>query len=351
MNKNYKNQNLIVSPLSAYQVLGLTANGAKGKTLKEMITALGNKNLEELNKINTNILKLTKKFTTVEIANAIFTFEIPKKSFSAISSRYGATVEILRSAAQINAWCKEKTHGKIKKIVDSLPNLAFMVLLNAVYFKGKWEEKFKERDTRKKTFYNCNDKSKAKEVERMSIQKKFRYYSDKELQMVELPYQKDSMSAIIILPNRNKNINEFISEMSDDKIQLLIKKMDSGNEIALALPKFELKFESDLNDVLSKLGIHDAFNKKLADFRELIEKKDRPIWIDLVKQKAYLKVDEEGTEAAAVTGITMDEIDPHEEEPKIIIPFIVDRPFLFMIRNKNMPKNYEMLFMSKIEKL
>jgi len=351
MNKKYKNENLIVSPLSAYQVLGLTANGAKGKTLKEMLTALGNKNLEELNKINTNILKLTKKFTTVEIANAIFTFEIPKKSFSAISSRYGATVEILRSAAQINAWCKEKTHGKIKKIVDSLPNLAFMVLLNAVYFKGKWEEKFEERDTRKKTFYNCNDKSKAKEVERMSIQKKFRYYSDKELQMVELPYQKDSMSAIIILPNRNKNINEFISEMSDDKIQLLIKKMDSGNEIALALPKFELKFESDLNDVLSKLGIHDAFNKKLADFRELIEKKDRPIWIDLVKQKAYLKVDEEGTEAAAVTGITMDEIDPHEEEPKIIIPFIVDRPFLFMIRNKNMPKNYEMLFMSKIEKL
>jgi serine protease inhibitor len=79
MNKKYKNENLIVSPLSAYQVLGLTANGAKGKTLKEMLTALGNKNLEELNKINTNILKLTKKFTTVEIANAIFTFEIPKK--------------------------------------------------------------------------------------------------------------------------------------------------------------------------------------------------------------------------------------------------------------------------------
>jgi len=261
MNKNYKNQNLIVSPLSAYQVLGLTANGAKGKTLKEMITALGNKNLEELNKINTDILKLTKKFTTIEIANAVFTLFPPKKSFLAVSSRYGATVERLRSAAQVNAWCKEKTHGKIKKILDSLPQRPLMVLLNAVYFKGKWAEKFDERDTRKKKFYNCNDKSKAKEVERMSIQKEFRYYSDKELQMVELPYQKDSMSAIIILPKRNKNINEFISEMSDDKIQLLIKKMNSGNEIALALPKFKLEFESSLNSVLSKLGIHDAFNE------------------------------------------------------------------------------------------
>lgn len=148
-----------------------------------------------------------------------------------------------------------------------------MVLINVVYFKGKWAEKFDERDTRKKTFYNCNDKSQAKKVEKMSIQKEFRYYSDKELQMVELPYQKDSMSAIIILPNRNKNINEFISEMCDEKIQILIKKMNSGNEIALALPRFELEFESGLNNVLRKLGISDAFNENLADFYGLIEQK------------------------------------------------------------------------------
>jgi len=81
MNKKYINQNLIVSPLSAYQVLGLTANGAKGRTLKEMISVLGNKDLEELNKINAEILKLTKKFTTVEIANAVMTKFTPKKPF------------------------------------------------------------------------------------------------------------------------------------------------------------------------------------------------------------------------------------------------------------------------------
>ena len=349
MNKNFINKNLIVSPLSAYQVLGLTANGAKGNTLKEMISALGNKDLEELNKINAEILKLTKKFTTVEIANAVMTKFTPKKTFLAASSRYGATVETLKSVSQVNGWCNAKTHGKISKIIDSLSPYTLMVLLNAVYFKGKWEEEFDKRDTVKKTFYNCNDKSKVKEVERMSTTKYFPYYSDKELQVVELPYQKDSMSAIIILPNRNKNINELISEMTDDRIQRLIKKMNTENEIALALPKFELRFESSLKDVLIKLGIHDAFDENLADFSEMREQKD--IYISNVIQKTYLKVDEEGTEATAVTGVIMDKIASAEEEEKLIIPFIIDRPFLFMIRNRNIPKNYEMLFMSKIENL
>ena len=312
-----------------------------------MISTLGNKDLEELNKINIEILKLTKTFTTVEIANAVMTKFTPKKAFLAASSGYGATVETLKSASQVNGWCKAKTHGKIQKIVDSLSPDKLMVLFNAVYFKGKWEEEFGKRDTVKKTFYNCNDKSKAKEVERMSTTKYLPYYSNKELQIVELPYQKDSMSAIIILPNRNKNINELISEMTDDRIQHLIKKMSTENEIALALPKFELSFESSLKDILIKLGIHDAFDEDAADFREMKELKD--IYISKVIQKTYLKIDEEGTEAAAVTAVIMDKSIVSDEKRKLKIPFIIDRPFLFLIRNRNMPKNYEMLFMSKIE--
>ncbi len=346
MNKNFKNENLIVSPLSAYQVLSLTANGAKGKTQKEMISALGNKNLEELNKINTDILYLTKELKTVEIANSVMTKFPPKKSFLAASSRYGATVETLKSVAQVNAWSNAKTHGKIPTILNSLPPKTLMILLNAVYFKGKWEEAFDKEDTKKKTFYNCNDKSKAKQVERMSIREKFQYYSDKELQMVELPYQKDSMSAIIILPNKNKNINELISEMSDEKIQRLIKKMNL-EKVVLALPKFELRFESSLNDVLSKLGIHDALDENSADFSGM--KEEIKLFINKVIQKTYLKVDEEGTEAAAVTAVTVSSNSASRID--LTIPFIIDRPFLFMIRNKDMPKNYEMLFMCKIEKL
>ena len=174
MNKNYKNENLIVSPISAYQILGLTANGAKGKTQKEMISALENKNLEELNKINTDILYLTKELKTVEIANSIMTKFPPKKSFLAASSRYGATVETLKSVAQVNAWSNAKTHGKIPTILNSLSPKTLMILLNAVYFKGKWEEAFDKEDTKKKTFYNCNDKSKAKQVYKRKIPVLFR---------------------------------------------------------------------------------------------------------------------------------------------------------------------------------
>ena len=148
LNKNYKNENIIVSPLSVYQILGLTANGAKGKTLKEIISALGNKNLKEVNKINADILKLAKELRTVEIANAVMTKFPPKKSFLATFYRYGATVETLKSVSQINAWCNEKTHGKIPKILDSLPPTTLMILLNVVYFKGKWKEEFDIKDTR-----------------------------------------------------------------------------------------------------------------------------------------------------------------------------------------------------------
>ena len=151
--------------------------------------------------------------------------------------------------------------------------------------------------------------------------------------MVELPYQKDSMSTIIILPNRNKNIKELIFEMSDVKMQCLIKKINERNEeIILDLPKFELRFESGLNDVLGKLGIHDAFNERLTDFSKMREEKD--LFINNVIQKIYLKVDEEGAEAAAVTGIKITEPVSDNQKPNLIIPFIIDRPFLFMIRNR-----------------
>ena len=149
MNKGNLNDNLLVSPLSAYQVLGLTANGAKGKTLEQMLLALGNKSLEELNKINKEILNLSKQLSTVELANAIMTLIKPKQSFLDASALYEATVEPLKNVAQINNWCNLKTHGTIKKIIDELPSGTIMVLLNAVYFKGTWKTEFDQKKTSK----------------------------------------------------------------------------------------------------------------------------------------------------------------------------------------------------------
>ena len=107
---------MIISPLSAYQVLSLAANGAEENTLTEMVSALGGKNLEELNKINMQILNEVKNFSTVEIANAIMTRFNPNKKFVTSGQKYGASIQTLKSVSQVNSWCNAKTHGKIKKI-------------------------------------------------------------------------------------------------------------------------------------------------------------------------------------------------------------------------------------------
>jgi len=345
MNKQFINQNLIVSPLSAYQILSLAANGAEENTLTEMVSALEGKSLQQLNLINMKILNEFKKFSTVEIANAIMSKFAPNQKFVASGQKFGASIEKLKSAAQVNDWCKAKTHGKIKKIIDKLPNEVKMLLLNAVYFKGSWSIPFIERNTMKKPFYNLNDKSKEKKVDRMKNEDDFSYYEDKEVQLIRLRYKKDSMSAIVILPNEKKNINEFISELTDEKLLHLLKKMYK-RKVILELPKFELKFSSKLNSVLQKLGMKEAFDRKFANFKGI----GGDLYIDEVIQKTYLKVDEKGTEAAAVTAIKFIPRGIKRGEPKIY-SMIVDRPFLFLLKNDKLPTNIGMLFMSKIEKL
>ena len=342
INKQYANKNLYVSLLSAYQVLGLTANGAVGKTLQDMLIALGNTSLEELNNINKNILDISKKFSTIEIANAIMTFYRPKQGFMDAASIYEATVEPLRNAQQINNWCNLKTHGKIQKILEQIPANTVMILLNAIYFKGKWKTKFDEKKTKKKAFYNLNSKSKGVLVDTMYLEKKFNYYEDKEVQIIELPYKQDSMSAVILLPNEDLNINNFITGLNDEKLQRLIKRM-STQKVKLELPKFTLDFSSSLNEALKKMGMVEPF-KGYADFTGILD--GGGIYISDVFQKSYLSVDEKGTEAAASTSVTV-----IKKSIQRFYSMFINRPFLFMLRNEDLPQGYEMLFMAKVEKL
>ena len=335
MNLENINKNLTVSPLSAYQVLGLTANGAKGTTLEEMLECLGNESLEELNSINQQILSIFKSFTSLEIANAVMTKYRPKQTFFDASELYEATVEPLQSLAQVNNWCNLKTHGTIPTILDELPANTLMVLLNALYFKGTWKTEFDVRNTTQKTFYNFGKT--AKKVDTMILREKFNYYYDRQVQVIELPYTKDSMTAVIILPYEGKDINEYIRDLDDDKIHSYIKKM-TEEVVDLELPKFTLEFSAELNNVLQKMGMIRAF-KGNADFTNMI---DGSVYIDKVVQKTYISVDEHGTEASGATAVII------RKGPTIMA---INRPFIFMLRNKNLPANHEMLFMAKIEQL
>ena len=345
INKEYIKKNVVVSPLSAYQVLSLTSNGANGNTLQQMVSTLSSNALDRLNINNFQILKAFKNFTSLEIANAVMTAFNPERNFVDISLAYDATVGPLVSVDQVNQWCNEKTHGKITKILDNFPANTVMVLLNAIYFKGLWKKEFNPKLTRKADFYNYGDKNSVAKVDMMYIKDTFSYYEDKNVQIINIPFKKDSVSALILLPREN-NINDFLADLNDEKLNNYIRKM-FFEKVELKLPKFELEFSAQLNTALQNLGMKDAFNEGTADFSKM--KKQNDIYIGKVLQKAYLKIDETGAEAAAVTSVIMvtKSAGPMFREKRMV----VDRPFIMMLRSSQLPKDNDVLFTAKIETL
>ncbi len=345
MNKEFMSKNLLISPLSAYQVLSLTTNGARGKTYKEMLSSLAGNNIYELNDINYSILKAAKEFSSIELANAVMTAFIPEERFTDIAYKYEATVEALRDVEQVNYWCKIKTHEKINKILDSIEPNTLMILLNAVYFKGMWTKQFDPQNTKKGYFYNFGEDKNGVQVDMMYIKEKFYYYENEFMQVIEIPFAKDSSSAIVFLPNKDYDINTFIGELDDEKINFYLEHLYFQYEVDLTLPKFELEFSSELNNALQKLGMNDAFNPAKADLTGM--RKEGNIYISKVIQKTYLKVDENGAEAAAVTAVVIKTRGIGTKTKRMI----VNRPFVMVIKSSELPKNNDILFMAKIEKL
>ena len=345
INKDNKNKNFVFSPMSIYQILSLTANGARGNTLHEMVKALSGNSITELNRINSEILNAAKNFTSIEIANAIMTRIEPLDEFKKIAYSYDATIEKLKSADQVNSWCFLKTHGKILQIVDQLDPLTKMMLLNAIYFKGTWKKKFKPEKTQKKYFYNFGDQTKPVQVNMMNLETKFNYYSDEKVQVIEIPFSKDSVSAVIFLPQKLQNINDFIAELDDQKIKKYLNSLFPIT-VDLELPKFKIEFESGLNTYLHNLGMKQAFSP-MADLSGLA-KGGNDLYIDSVIQKAFIEVDESGAEAAAVTAVI---INGWSSIINIRQRMYVNRPFLMMLRSKALPEDNDVLFMAKIEEL
>ena len=345
INKYNKNKNFVFSPMSIYQILSLTANGARGNTLHEMVKALSGNSITELNRINSEILNAAKNFTSIEIANAIMTRIEPLDEFKKIAYSYDATIEKLKSADQVNSWCFLKTHGKILQIVDQLDPLTKMMLLNAIYFKGTWKNKFKPEKTQKKYFYNFGDQTKPVQVNMMNLETKFNYYSDEKVQVIEIPFSKDSVSAVIFLPQKLQNINDFIAELDDQKIKKYLNSLFPIT-VDLELPKFKIEFESGLNTYLHNLGMKQAFSP-MADLSGLA-KGGNDLYIDSVIQKAFIEVDESGAEAAAVTAVI---INGWSSIINIRQRMYVNRPFLMMLRSKALPEDNDVLFMAKIEEL
>lgn len=211
-----------------------------------MLDVLNNKNQEEMNEKNKLIYSLIDNLKTVKFANAAFLKGRILDSFKKYLKLYKAGIEKLKSAQQINGWVKKATKGLIKKIMEEISPLTFMILINAIYFKGKWEKPFNKSLTEKKDFINF--KKEKQLIDFMYQNNEFKYFEDKEIQAISLNYIDDKMEAIIILPKHNYDINNYIHQLNQKKFNEIVGSF-CRTEVKLYLPKFKIEFERELKDI------------------------------------------------------------------------------------------------------
>ena len=190
-------------------------------------------------------------------------------------------------------------------------------------------------------FLNFNKEQKT--VDFMNMTANFNYFENKDIQAIEIPYNKDKLNALIILPKTQNDINAYINNFTGDVYNSIIKGLQN-NKIVLSLPKFEIRYEGEIKSVLMTMGMNQAFAN--ADFS--VMKKEKDIFISRVIHKTFIKVDEQGTEAAAVTAVVMKRM-MAKSAPPIIMN--VNHPFLFIIRCPDLPSQHDILFFSKVESL
>jgi len=342
-----KDKNIFISPLSVAMALGMTYNGARGTTKNAMQNTLeiNDLTLKEFNESYKSLIELLMSLDSKVqflIANSIWyrqNFNVEKEFIDLNKTFFNAEVTALdfnkpEAVNIINGWVNDKTNGKIKKIIDNIEPLVVMFLINAIYFKGTWTYEFDPEQTGDEYFYLL-DGSK-KQCKMMFQQGKLKYFENDDFQAVDLTYGIGDFSMTVILPRKEKNIDDIILRLNQENWNIWTNNFKES-EGKLYLPKFKIKYELELRKVLTALGMEIAFQSGKADFSGINSNTD--LYISKVLHKTYVDVNEEGTEAAAVTVVG---ISTSIGESLVIR---IDRPFLFVIR-----ENYSgtILFIGKI---
>lgn len=331
--------NRLISPQSIFMDLAMVYNGAHGTTQSAMQKAL---RLEKINpeRLNQSQAELLKNIPNLDdevsfvMANAIWHRKdlLPRQDFLEVNTTYydadihAADFKDPQTVKDINNWVYEKTSGKIPTLIESISPGEVMFLLNAIYFKATWSNGFNPNSTQEMDFYASKGKVKTPF---MMKDTNFNYLENETLQMIELPYGKGDFSMFVLLPSENLSINQLANDLNHNAFSNLLASMNS-NSVKLYLPKWEISYSADnLIDNLSKMGMTIAFEDR-ADFSRLFAKESTQI--SQIKHKAYIKVDEAGTEAAAATGIGM--VTTSMPMPSTI-EMNVNRPFIYLITEKN----------------
>lgn len=344
-------KNVFISPASVGLALAMTYNGAAGETKLGMERALEIQGINhaELNNAYAQLrqaLESADPKVELDIANSLWgrkgvtfnpDFIQRNKQF------YGAEVTALDfgdpgAPATINSWVSDKTKGKITHIVDQIDAQTILFLINAIYFKGKWSREFDKAKTKEDSF--TTGTGQQKRVPMMHQSGNYNYYEGKNFQAVSLPYGDGRASMYIFLPAQGSRLDEFQKELTAANWESWMKQF-AETKGDISVPRFKVEYEIGLNDALKALGMGLAFDANRADFSGIVQGSERA-YISRVKHKTFAEVNEEGTEAAAVTSVEMRTTSARIQKT---FQMIVDRPFFCAIRDN---KTGTLLFVGSI---
>ncbi|XP_064336474.1 serpin B3-like [Camelus dromedarius] len=365
-----RGKNIFYSPLSIMSAFGMLYLGSRGNTAAQLQKALHFKEVAEnptagatadpvenpenhhFHKLLTELNKPTDAYE-LNVANRLYgTKEFPflQEYMDNVKKLYLASVESAdfanapeESRKMINSWVERQTNGKIKDLFprNFLDSSTVLVLVNAIYFKGQWHQKFKEENTVEEKFWLSKDTSKSVQMMKETNDFNFASLEDMQVKILEIPYKGEELSMMLLLPNEVDGLQKLEDKLTAEK---LLEWTSSQNmwkcQVHLHLPRFKVEETYDLKAILEALGVVDAFSSRDADFSGMTRK--HRLAVSKALHKSFVEVNEEGTEAAAATGISMGFTSlpiPRYEH------FHCDHPFLFFIRHN---KTNSILFLGRL---
>ena len=333
---SYDGKNTLLSPLSVFVALAMTANGANGNTKTQMESVLG-MTVEQLNEFCAVCLNSLTGNDDVKLTLANSVWLRDTEQFAVKQAFLQTNADVYRAGAfrapfdkttvkDVNGWVKDHTDGMIDKIVDGFTNQDMMLLINALVFDAKWAMPY-TLDTQVHTDDFHLENGTVKRVRFLSDTES-RYLSDGDRAVGFVkPYVGGRYAFAALLPAEGTPVADYVASLTGETVISILKNAQNV-PVKTEMPKFETQYEIVLNDVLSGLGMPDAFDPAAADFTGITESFPA-FWIDEVLQKTYIEVGEKGTRAAAVTSVKgKGATAPDENRPQIVV---LDRPFVYFI--------------------
>ncbi|XP_061096083.1 leukocyte elastase inhibitor-like isoform X2 [Conger conger] len=347
ISESNKSDNIFYSPLSISSALAMVYMGARGNTATQMSVSLRSQTDDDIHAEFSKLMsELNKEGApyALSLANRLYgeqSYEFVEKFIMDTKKFYQAELETVdfKSKAEdervkINSWVEKQTQEKIKNLLakGTVDHMTILVLVNAIYFKGNWDKKFKEADTKEVLFKLSKNESKPVQMMHQKAKFDLAFIPEVNCQILEMPYIGKELSMLIILPREieddSTGLERLERELTYEKlIQWTQPENMDTPEVNVALPKFKMEESYDLKDILVSMGMKDAFDVAKSDFSGMSP--NNGLVVSKVVHKAFVEVNEEGTEAAAATAVMM--MYRCARPPPIM--FTADHPFLFFIRH------------------